>query len=274
MLKAKIKQKRIFKMNTLGVVKLTNLSYGTVDEVYRIVRNKVGEQIILYDDSRIGRGIEVFVNSSYIELSILFPATAFEIRLFYNVIEKICNKVGTKTYIRDDDVVNLSDNDRYIEATILDSASSLEKMKIDVVDNGYEHFVLFGVNNPISFGRYELEKINNDLYKFEQYMHNIQLIDAYYVVPRKFSIDGKKKGMYIVGPNIVYVVPTNPNSVVFNEKNDNREWYVMFGENKIIEYDNFINNVSKKEYYDYNHVIVKLSEDEINSLVDKFLVKI
>ena len=52
------------------------------------------------------------------------------------------------------------------------------------------------------------------------------------------------------------------------------EWYVMLKEGKTVKYYDFISNVTQKEYYDANHLIVTLSENEVDLLLDKYFIKI
>lgn len=48
----------------------------------------------------------------------------------------------------------------------------------------------------------------------------------------------------------------------------------MLKEGKTVKYDDFISNVTQKEYYDANHLIVTLSENEVDLLLDKYFIKI
>ena len=43
---------------------------------------------------------------------------------------------------------------------------------------------------------------------------------------------------------------------------------------KTIRYEDFINNVSTKEYYDANHVIVMLGEEEAATLAERYYKEI
>ena len=41
-----------------------------------------------------------------------------------------------------------------------------------------------------------------------------------------------------------------------------------------IRYEDFINNVASKQYYDANHVIVLLDDSEIDALMNQYSVQI
>lgn len=68
-------------------------------------------------------------------------------------------------------------------------------------------------------------------------------------------------------------MPTEP-YIVLNQIQGIEEWYVMLKEGKTIRYDDFINNLQQKKYFDANHVIALLTEHEIDGLLDKYLVQL
>ena len=39
-------------------------------------------------------------------------------------------------------------------------------------------------------------------------------------------------------------------------------------------YNDFINNAENKEYYDANHIIVTLSDNEVDNLLEKYFIEI
>lgn len=51
-------------------------------------------------------------------------------------------------------------------------------------------------------------------------------------------------------------------------------WYVMIRKGMTVTYDDFINHISSKEYYDANHVIALLNDDEIDALIEQYSVEI
>lgn len=271
----KIKQRSIFKkkLNIEEIIKLTNLSYGVSDENYRIIPNEIAEHTLIYDNNRLARGIDISLDDTDVVLLLSLPTSPSEIRKFYEVIEIICNKFNTQNYIREEELVNIKDNEKFIKYDEEGSIAGLEDLQEKISQDEYKRFEIFGVYNPISIGINEIKKINNNLYNLEEYLDKIQSLDVYYATPRVYRVKEKLIGIYAIGPNIPSVVPTKP-YIVLNQIKGIEEWYVMMKEGKTIKYNDLINNAKNKEYYDANHIIVTLSDNEIDNLLEKYIAVI
>ena len=271
----KIKQRSIFKkkLNIEEIIKLTNLSYGVSDENYRIIPNEIAEHTLIYDNNRLARGIDISLDDTDVVLLLSLPTSPSEIRKFYEVIEIICNKFNTQNYIREEELVNIKDNEKFIKYDEEGSIAGLEDLQEKISQDEYKRFEIFGVYNPISIGINEIKKINNNLYNLEEYLDKIQSLDVYYATPRVYRVKEKLIGIYAIGPNIPSVVPTKP-YIVLNQIKGIEEWYVMMKEGKTIKYNDLINNVENKEYYDANHIIVTLSDNEVDNLLEKYIAVI
>lgn len=271
----KIKQRSIFKkkLNIEEIIKLTNLSYGVSDENYRIIPNEIAEHTLIYDNNRLARGIDISLDDTDVVLLLSLPTSPSEIRKFYEVIEIMCNKFNTQNYIREEELVNIKDNEKFIKYDEEGSIAGLEDLQEKISQDEYKRFEIFGVYNPISIGINEIKKINNNLYNLEEYLDKIQSLDVYYATPRVYRVKEKLIGIYAIGPNIPSVVPTKP-YIVLNQIKGIEEWYVMMKEGKTIKYNDLINNAKNKEYYDANHIIVTLSDNEIDNLLEKYIAVI
>lgn len=271
----RIKQRSIFKkkLNIEEIIKLTNLSYGVSDENYRIIPNEIAVHTLIYDNNRLARGIDISLDDTDVVLLLSLPTSPSEIRKFYEVIEIICNKFNTQNYIREEELVNIKDNEKFIKYDEEGSIAGLKDLQEKISQDEYKRFEIFGVYNPISIGINEIKKINNNLYNLEEYLDKIQSLDVYYATPRVYRVKEKLIGIYAIGPNIPSVVPTKP-YIVLNQIKGIEEWYVMMKEGKTIKYNDLINNVENKEYYDANHIIVTLSDNEVDNLLEKYIAVI
>lgn len=45
-------------------------------------------------------------------------------------------------------------------------------------------------------------------------------------------------------------------------------------EGKMVPYDDFINNAGPGEYYDAKHVIITMTDEEVDDLLDQYTVEI
>lgn len=274
---ARIKQKSILKkkLKMNEIINLTGLSYGVSDDNFRLIRDEIASHTLLYDETKPARGIELWIDKNDILLSLSLPTSPSEIKMYYDTIAKICNTLNIKKYLRDDEQVNIEDNDRFIKYDEEASIGALEDIKNKTGDL-YQRFEIFGIFNPISIGQIELKKINNNLNDFEKFLSEIQSYDVYYAAPAVFrkKATNKSIGIYSVQKNVPSVVPIKP-YVVLNQIKDIDEWYVMFDKEKTIKYDDFIKNFKEKQYYyDANHVVVLLNNEEIETLVSKYFSEI
>lgn len=271
----KIKQNSIFKkkLDITDVINLTGLSYGVCDENYRLIPGETAAHTLLYDKNRLARGIDASIDKTDIVLLLSLPTTPFEIYSFYHAVEKICNALKTKTYIREEEKVNLKNNPQFIKMDEEGSVAGLEAISEKLEKDKYNRFEIYGICNPISIGANEIKQIGNRLDLFEEYLHRLQSLDVYYAAPRVYRVQNKLVGIYAIGADIVSVVPTEP-YIVLNQIQGIEEWYVMLKTGKTIKYKDFIENIPAKEYYDFNHVIVSLSEQDVDSLIEQYGVEL
>ena len=271
----RIKQKKsLFNkvLNIDDIIKLTNLSYGTADDNFRIVMNEKGTNTLLYDENKLARGIDVSFDNNDIILYLNLPTTKSEIKLYYDVIEKICNKLKVKSYIRENEEVVVEGKADYIKLDVDASTRALSDLYDKLTSSEYTRFELFGIYNPISIGVKEIEEIDANLNNLEKFLHEKQVMDVYYATPRVYEVKGRLVGLYAIGPNIPSVAPTEP-YIVLNRIEGVNEWYVMT-EGCTIKYDDFFNNVKSKEYYDFNHVVLTATPEEIESICKNYSVEL
>lgn len=271
----RIKQKSLFKkkLDIEQIIKITNLSYGVCDENYRLIRNEKANHTLIYDENKLARGIDLSLDGTDIILSLSLPTSREEIRCFYCVIEKICKYLKIQDYIREEAQVNIKDNERFIKDDENGSVVGLEDLQERINGNEYSRFEIFGVYNPISIGEKEIKEIGNNLDNFADFLNRLQSLDVYYAAPRVYKVNDRLVGIYAIGPDIPSVVPTSP-YIVLNQIQGIKDWYVMLRKGKTIKYENFISNINNQEYYDSNHIIVTLSEAEIDFLIEKYFVEI
>ena len=273
---ARIKQKSLFKkkMNLEDIIKFTGLSYGVCDENYRLDRDEIGEHTLIYDEAKLARGFELWLEGSDVLLSLSLPTAPSEIRLFYSLVEKICNEFNTKKYLREDEEAYLYEDEEFIKWDEEASIVALEDMTSKTEDE-YRCFEIFGIYNPISIGQRELQRIDCNLNNLEEYLNEIQSLDVYYATPSVYRKKDTNElfGIYSIVADIPCVVPNKPYIILDQIKGINY-WYVMIRKGMTVTYDDFINHISSKEYYDANHVIALLNDDEIDALIEQYSVEI
>lgn len=273
---ARIKQKSIFKkkLDRDDIIELTGLSYGVSDENFVLLRDEKDTHTLIYDETKLARGLDLWLEDSDILLSLSLPTSPSEIKLFYDVIEKICHHLKINKYLRDDMKVNISDHEKYRKWDEEASIVALEDIEEKTGDD-YQRFEMYGVFNPISLGQNELKRINHNLENLEELLNELQSLDVYYASPRVYrnQTTNALLGIYSIAANIPCVVPTKP-YIVLNQIEGIENWYVMVRKGKTVNYDDFINYCTTKHYYDANHVIVLLDDNKIDDLINKYLFEI
>ena len=271
----RIKQKSLFKkkLNINEIIEWTGLSYGVCDESYRLREGEMAEHTLLYNKNRLARGIDVSLDGTDVVLLLSLPTSPAEIREFYGVIDRICNRLKVKTYIREEEQVSLNDKDKFIEYDERGSIAGLEDIREKIGSDEYKRLEIFGVLNPISLGLAEVGEIGDNLDSIENHLHRIQSLDVYYAAPRVYRIGEKLVGIYAIGADIPSVVPDKP-YIVLNRIQGIEEWYVMVKDGKTVRYEDFINNAGEKQYYDANHVVVTLSDGDISKMIERFSAEI
>lgn len=273
---ARIKQKSLFKkkMNLEDIIKFTGLSYGVCDENYRLNKDEIGEHTLIYDETKLARGFELWLEGSDVLLSLSLPTAPSEIRLFYSLVEKICNEFNTKKYLREDEEAYLYEDEEFIKWDEEASIVALEDMTSKTEDE-YRCFEIFGIYNPISIGQRELQRIDCNLNNLEEYLNEIQSLDVYYATPSVYRKKDTNElfGIYSIVADIPCVVPNKPYIILDQIKGINY-WYVMIRKGMTVTYDDFINHISSKGYYDANHIIALLNDDEIDALIEQYSVEI
>jgi len=266
-----IKQRGIFKkiLTVPEIAALCGLRYGVSDENYCLKENELDEYSLLYDPDKLARGIEISFDDSDINLKMSLPTTAGEIHLFYDLTEAICAKLKVKEYLRDDVPASPADKERFVSADIIASADALMSIREKIEKGETDRFIILGVTNPISLNLKEMEEISEDFDNFEKLLNRLQQMDVYYANPHVYSRpDQSIFGCYAIGEEILSVVPTQPYILMSNL--DIKEWYVLMPENTIVLYEDFIENVIIRDYYDSNHVIVCLTHEEIKNFKEKY----
>ncbi len=274
-----IKSKGLFKKELkIEDVILENMRYGIMDENFRLDENKIGEYTVIFNNNHICRGYEINLKKGEINLSMPLPTSYEDICFFYEYIKTICEKMHTKTFIREEEETTFDNIDSFIESDSKASEGALEKIKENLDNGEYANMYIFGAINPIAIGKKELSRIGNDTKKLGELMHELQSMDVYYAAPRVYKKpDETLFGVYTLTENIPSVLPYKA-CVFMNNDLKVEEWNIgfvidgkLFG---VISYENFIDSVNKDKEYDTEHFIISLSKKEMKDLLKKYKIEL
>lgn len=264
-----IRQKTIFRkpLTLEDVIRLSGLSYGTADENFRLIERETGNCTLLYDPEKLARGMELSVNENAISLKLSLPTSKAEIRRFYEVVKLLCTTLKTKQFILEGQTQTLRDIDTLMQNDANASMGALDDLKQEISKNEYKHFQVFGICFPISLGKHEFDYIGNDLDRLGELLHYLQSQDVYYAAPKVYRVKERLVGIYFTEADLPTVLPTEP-YIILDQIKGIEDWYLMLKDQRTVRYEDFMNAVSEKTYFDANHRIISLSQEELDTILE------
>lgn len=264
-----IRQKSIFRkpLTLEDVIRLSGLSYGTADENFRLIERETGNCTLLYDPETLARGMELSVNENAISLKLSLPTSKAEIRRFYEVVKLLCTTLKTKQFILEGQTQTLHDIDTLMQNDMNASMGALDDLNQEISKNEYKHFQVFGICFPISLGKHEFDYIGNDLDRLGELMHYLQSQDVYYAAPKVYRVKERLVGIYFTEADLPTVLPTEP-YIILDQIKGIEDWYLMLKDQRTVRYEDFMNAVSEKTYFDANHRIISLSQEKLDAILE------
>lgn len=264
-----IRQKSIFRkpLTLEDVIRLSGLSYGTADENFRLIERETGNCTLLYDPETLARGMELSVNENAISLKLSLPTSKAEIRRFYEVVKLLCATLKTKQFILEGQTQTLRDIDTLMQNDANASMGALDDLKQEISKNEYKHFQVFGICFPISLGKHEFDYIGNDLDRLGELLHYLQSQDVYYAAPKVYRVKERLVGIYFTEADLPTVLPTEP-YIILDQIKGIEDWYLMLKDQRTVRYEDFMNAVSEKTYFDANHRIISLSQEKLDAILE------
>lgn len=262
------------KLTIEEIAKLKHLNYGALSNNYTLIPGKIGKYTILYDPTNIGRGIEITLENDTIYLNLPLPSTISEIELFYNLTEKICQKLKLKQFYCDDELTTLGYANHFLETYKETSLNAILNIESEIRLGKKEQFIIFGALNPIFLGPQEIEQIDGTLEGFEHLINNLQQVDAFYANPVIYKrSDESLFAVYYLDNNIPTVIPLQP-MLFFQPELKITDWYIGLPDNNNIPFSEFLTNIDTSMPYDNQHIIVNLTTAQIKSLVQNHCVDV
>ncbi|GLG05444.1 DUF4299 family protein [Sellimonas catena] len=264
-----IRQKSIFRkpLTLEDVIRLSGLSYGTADENFRLIERETGNCTLLYDPEKLARGMELSVNENAISLKLSLPTSKAEIRRFYEVVKLLCTTLKTKQFILEGQTQTLRDIDTLMQNDANASMGALDDLNQEISKNEYKHFQVFGICFPISLGKHEFDYIGNDLDRLGELLHYLQSQDVYYAAPKVYRVKERLVGIYFTEADLPTVLPTEP-YIILDQIKGIEDWYLMLKNQRTVRYEDFMNAVSEKTYFDANHRIISLSQEKLDAILE------
>lgn len=273
-----IKGKGIFK-KTFKIEDILDddMSYGIMDEAFRLDENQVGEHTVLFKRDKMCRGFEVTLKKGAIDLRMPLPTSNEDIKYFYEYINKLCGIMKTNKFIREGEVCTFDLIDEFIKLDTDTSIMALKEIKKNIETKGGCMYI-FGALNPIAVGKKEIDFIGNNPNKLGELLNRLQNMDVYYAKPTLYTLaDNTVMGVYSIVDENPSVLPYKA-TVPFDNEITVNKWIIGLVIDEelagFIPYDDFIKNVKKFDEYDTEHFIAKINSKEMNKLLAKYKLEI
>lgn len=249
--------------------------------------------LVLYNNNKIGRGLEVAVadERNEIFINLPMPCTRQDIIDFYDVISYLCHDLQTTTFIQDDnqlEVAGIADiknsisnwNDEIIQQYYFDENFKKEQG----IDDMQTLLALF----PIVIEKQFLEKLKYDTIDTKQkaladYFDEKQKMDVFYPSPLVIKKNDKYIGIYTLGENISTVLPKKPRTPLRLEIKDDLKvntWLVTVLDSNSttqarIYYEDIwaVINYDQQLLFDEYTKIITIGKEEIKKLAELAIQK-
>ncbi len=275
-----INSKGLFKKDIqVDDVIFEGMCYGVMDEAYRLEEGIIGDLMVVFNNNCIGRGYELSFSKGKIGLIMPLPTSEDDINFFYEYIRKICMKMKTDKFIRNQEEVKFEQIDTCIENDIVASKEALKQIGNDIDNGKYENMYLFGAINPIAIGKDELIEIAGSPKNLGILMNRLQQMDIYYAKAKVYKRKNNTYfGVYILTENVPTVLPYEPKILMMDNNIEINDWNISFIINNDLEgsvlYSDFINFIKGYEKYDSEHFIITLDSMVIKKLLDKHRIEL
>jgi len=289
-----ITQKKLFKTNldltfVQAMCKSLGLAYGISNEAYALEDYEGGNDVrgtvlVLYDPKKFARGFRFWPkeNCQDCVLRLGTPATNEDIGNFYECVRYLCKALGADTFLQDDETTYSVKQIDGLSANIKTwNASQIRKYQVQ------KNPITLGARYPVAIEPHFIETLatlpDSELPGYlSAYLQEKQKPDCYYAKAGiyKNQETGTRLGAYSVTSGVPTIFPLSPYiplacGVDINTPID--EWRVSLvklenGNGEVLGRMSFQDFVVKyrladRQRFDANHVIIRLSIDEMRELL-------
>ena len=267
------------------ILKNCGLKYGSSNEFYILQEDVINQNTaVLYNPTRIGRGI--FFNGSKaaegeITLSYNIPTTVAEIVDFVRIVKEVERQLKKVA------LYCVEEEREYTTQTLEDNIPNMTQFSLqslhEFCKKEYSTYILTLAMWPFVMNKEQVLEFSEckDLQKFEQLLHDMQAIDAYYAKPTLMQnkADGKILAIYTLTEECVSIFPVkaddflNLDSIKIDE---GLVRFYIFSENQardgMFSYDRFISYMSEhgaRKFDDTHLLIPSITKDEIDHMISE-----
>ncbi len=210
-----VKQNGLFKKTLpLEVILGGELKFGVMEIGCRLKPDVLGAgEFIVYQPECIGRGISVEWRQGEkknVILRMLSPTSNEEIDALYRIVERIAkywncdiemdgSKIGAQQFFKTREGIKQFNID------------VLKNMSQKIIDEDSGAMTLFSTMWPLALGKAEAERFLKEPETYGKWLHEKQVQDLYYAVPRFYKDDkGHVLGRFAITEGVDSIIPIKP----------------------------------------------------------------
>lgn len=275
---------------TVQDITMGEYSCGTVDQYMRNTREVKNGDLVIYNKDKIGRGVTVMGWSSAVKNEVTVVANALSTRydyeMFYDIIRNIMSVWKTKTFEQEGIKYSEADIDKLCQEQRSFTLDFLTDIENTMNDGGGDDLTIFGALLPLELSRSVIKKFGEDKDEegYADYLHGLQVIDAYYAVPLFYQQKNKKSaffGSYAITSDTDTIFPTVPKVPPFFTNPQTKKplecslYVVMlfsYARKKVVgrlSFEDFIRlaDIGNCKEFDSSHVLLKgISEERMEEI--------
>lgn len=274
------------KVDVAAILENCHLEFGSSNEFYVLQEGEQNQNTaILYNPSRIGRGIFFDgsrIADSEILLSYNIPTTKTEIIDFIKIVKELERQLkGVRMYC-------IEEKREYTVSQLVENQERMVQFSLESLNNfcrntEYRSFILTLAMWPFVMSQEQIADFSvcKDLVQFEQTIHDLQNIDAYYANPNLMQnrADGKILAIYTLTEECDSIFPVSADGFLnLDQINIDRGLirFFIYSEDRVVDgmfdYDAFIEYAVAHgaRRFDEGHILIpSMDKEEIAAMIEQ-----
>lgn len=253
-----------------------HMSYGVYEDAYRLEEGAKGFPTVVYDQEKIGRGVEVNVQRGKLTLDSLVPSTESDVEILFELMQRAIDLLGIK---------EIEFEDRKIKSELLeelkDDIKYINRLNLHILQDALEEdpqrsLMIYGAVQIICIGEEVVNRIGESWEEYGNYLHEVQAQDLYFAKPMFLQKEEDILGLYILTSGVISSLPLKKDFLVDTEETPVSKWGVGFNDFfseellGMISYDDFLANVDTTNMLDAERFIIELNCDEMKKFLETY----
>lgn len=253
------------------IAALRGLSCGVLACKPILREGRTGKYTRLYDPTYMGVAMECHQDDTCVELTLYYPATPYDIDLYFRLVADVCRLEGTPVFYMDADPIPITDIENVIHFYIERVGQVFQYLQEEFDRDERVALTVFGCRFPMILGPQEMRALRCDIYEYAFLLDRLQRTKVPFGDPDVYLIhrNHHEFGCYRLYPGQPCILPLNPKNLLLPSYANLTTWVVDFGWAHF-KYEDFIQNVSTSQRFDEEHCIICVEEETVDEFARRF----